>query len=370
MKTHIFILTLILFTGVAYSQNPTYNLYAKNFTLGDSLTLHDMIKFDIYVEHTNPPTAFEYAGGQYMFNFNTGITSTGLEFKIVGNSDLPASMIPRGPQVSGSQLRLATGTFPGAGNGYIMTGNSPGGSLICQVRLRNIGTSFNNVPLDLEWRNSPLSNPVTKVFAYVESFTTEITTPSTHSIIGGNVLSGIALDVRVLMEGLYNNLFNLMNRKDPVRVYLAEVNSPNTIVDSASAVIDSVTFTGRFNFMSAPTGTYYLKVRHFNTLETWSKAGGVVLTQGGLFSYDFTVDANQAYGNNLKLKGSKYCMWSGDVNQDGIIDGTDLSSIDNLAYNFTSGYGLPEDLNGDNIVDGIDFLIGDNNRTYHYVIAP
>ena len=63
-------------------------------------------------------------------------------------------------------------------------------------------------------------------------------------------------------------------------------------------------------------------------------------------------------------------MWSGDVNQDGIIDGTDLSSIDNLAYNFTSGSGIPEDLNGDNIVDGIDFLIGDNNRTYHYVIAP
>ncbi|MBX7043629.1 MAG: hypothetical protein K1X85_12090 [Ignavibacteria bacterium] len=370
MKTIIAIALLMASVSTSFSQNPAYNLVAKNFTLGDSLTLHDMIKFDIYLIHTNAPTVFEYAGGQYMFNFNTGISTTGLEFKIVGNTDLPASMAPRGPQVSGSQLRLAVGTFPGPGNGFLMTGNGPNGNLICQVRLRNVGAPFVNVPLNLQWRNAPESNPVTKIFAYVGGSTAEITTPSTHSIEGGNVLNGISLDVRVLIEGLYNNLFNLMNRKDNVKVYLADFNSPNAIVDSASAVIDSITFTGRFNFMNAPSGIYFLKVKHFNTLETWSKPGGISLTQGGLYSYDFTTSAAQAFGDNLKLKGNKYCMWSGDVNQDGIIDGTDLSSIDNLAYNFTAGADIPEDLNGDSIVDGIDFLIGDNNRTYHYVIAP
>jgi hypothetical protein len=370
MKDLFIAILLVAFSSVSYPQNPTYNLVAENFSLGDSLTVHDMIKFDIYVTHTNPPMIYEYAGGQYMFNFNTAVTSSSIEVKIVGNSDLPVELKPRGPSISGSQIRLGVNAFPGAGLGYIMTGNGPQGTYICQVRLRNLGGTFNNVPLNLQWRDLPSSNPVTRLFAYVGTTNTDITTPATHSIQGGNVLNGITVGVRVLMEGMYNNLFNLLNRKDSVRVYLAEINAPYNKVDSAVRDVDSVSFTGEFYFMSAPSGTYYLVVKHFNCLETWSKAGGIAVTQGGIFSYDFTTSASQAYGDNLKPKGTKYCMWSGDVDQDGIIDGTDLAAIDNAAYNFTAGYNIPEDLNGDNLVDGVDFLIGDNNRTFHYVISP
>ncbi len=369
MKNIFMFIFITAIASTAFSQNPTYTLVAKNFSLGDSLTVHDMIKFDIYVTHTNPPTVYEYAGGQYMFNFNTAVSSSGIEVKIVGNSDLPIDMKPRGPSISGSQIRLGVNSFPGAGNGFLLTGNGPQGSYICQVRLRNLGGTFNNVPLNLQWRDLPSSNPVTRLFAYVGTTNTDITTPATHSIQGGNVLTGITIGVRVLMEGMYNNLFNLLNRKDSVRVYLAEINAPYNKADSAVRDVDSVSFTGEYYFMNAPSGTYYLVVKHFNCLETWSSAG-VAVTQGGIFSYDFTTSASQAFGNNLKLKGSKYCMWSGDVNQDGIIDGTDLSSIDNSAYYFVTGLNVPEDLNGDNIVDGVDFLIGDNNRTFHYVISP
>jgi hypothetical protein len=328
-----------------------------------------MIKFDIYVTHTNPPTVYEYAGGQYMFSFNTAITSGGMEVKIIGNSGLPVDMKPRGPSISGSQIRLGVNTFPGAGLGFLMTGNGPQGTHICQVRLRNLGGTFNYVPFNLQWRDLPNSNPVTRLFAYVGTTNTDITTPSTHTIQGGNVLTGITIGVRVLMEGMYNNLFNLMNRKDSVRVYLADINAPYSKIDSAVRDVDSVSSTGEFYFTNAPTGTYFIVVKHFNCLETWSSSG-VAVTQGGIFSYDFTSSASQAFGNNLKLKGSKYCMWSGDVDQDGIIDGTDLSSIDNSAYYFVTGLNVPEDLNGNNIVDGVDFLIGDNNRTFHYVLSP
>ncbi|MBK9403744.1 MAG: hypothetical protein IPN57_04285 [Ignavibacteria bacterium] len=69
----------------------------------------------------------------------------------------------------------------------------------------------------------------------------------------------------------------------------------------------------------------------------------------------------QAYGNNLKLKGSKYCVYSGDINQSGFVDATDMSILDNDAYNLISGRFLPSDLNGDNIVDGADMSTGDNN---------
>ncbi|MBK8983795.1 MAG: hypothetical protein IPM38_16125 [Ignavibacteria bacterium] len=57
-----------------------------------------------------------------------------------------------------------------------------------------------------------------------------------------------------------------------------------------------------------------------------------------------------AYGNNLVLKGSVYCIYSGDVNQDYIIDISDLSDVDNDVFIFASGY-KATDFNGDYIVE-------------------
>jgi len=64
-------------------------------------------------------------------------------------------------------------------------------------------------------------------------------------------------------------------------------------------------------------------------------------------------------------KGTRYCIYSGDVNQDGIVDGNDAGAIDNDAYNFITGY-VNTDLTGENIVDASDASIVDNN-TYNFV---
>jgi hypothetical protein len=53
-------------------------------------------------------------------------------------------------------------------------------------------------------------------------------------------------------------------------------------------------------------------------------------------------------------------MYSGDVNQDDIIDGTDTQLIDNDAAAFLSGY-VNTDVNGDDFVDGTDASITGNN---------
>ena len=71
----------------------------------------------------------------------------------------------------------------------------------------------------------------------------------------------------------------------------------------------------------------------------------------------------QAYGNNLKQKGSKYCIISGDIDRDGYIDASDFSPVDNSAYIALSGRFLNTDLNGDNFVDADDLNIVDNNRS-------
>jgi len=168
------------------------------------------------------------------------------------------------------------------------------------------------------------------------------------------------LDLTLAQEGFYNSSQNSLNMNDTVSVYLKSINSPYQNIDSARGIIDSLSLTGNFIFRNAPSANYYIVIKHRNSIETWSKAGGEVYVFGGVLSYDFTLSASQAYGNNLQLSGTKFCIFSGDVNQDGTIDLADGSLIDNDAFNFNSGY-LPTDVNGDGVTDLADAVYADNN---------
>lgn len=180
-------------------------------------------------------------------------------------------------------------------------------------------------------------------------------------------IRSIKVNLKVIMEGMYNTLSNSLSRKDSVTVYLHEAFSPYSLKDSAKAGIDTLSFSGTFSFTNAPSSQYYLVVKHFNCLETWSKSGGEYFNADGTTSnYDFTNSIAQAYGNNLILKGSKYCIFSGDVDKNGTVDITDVAFIDNDAFNILTGIRLPTDLDGNDIVDIADLTIGDNN-SYNFV---
>lgn len=77
-------------------------------------------------------------------------------------------------------------------------------------------------------------------------------------------------------------------------------------------------------------------------------------------SYDFTTAQSQTYGSNAVLNYSKYLMFSGDVNKDGVIDASDMSDVDNDVTNSVFGYN-GTDLNGDDATDASDLSIVDNN---------
>lgn len=168
------------------------------------------------------------------------------------------------------------------------------------------------------------------------------------------------LNLKMAQEGFFNSVQNSLNLKDTVSVFLMNSNSPYQKIDSARGVVDSLTLTGNFGFRNAPSGIYYLAVKHRNSIETWSKSGGETYTFGGTLNYDFTSAASQAFGNNLRISGSKYCFYSGDVNQDGIVDLGDGTLIDNDASSFAAGY-IATDVNGDGIVDVADAVFADNN---------
>ncbi len=177
----------------------------------------------------------------------------------------------------------------------------------------------------------------------------------------------LKLNLKALMEGIYYPLFNLMSRRDTVKIYLHQTTSPYNIIDSSKSVIDSLTFRGVFKFYNAAPGTYFLAFKHFNSIETWSKSGGVPMTLTDTAFYDFTISISQAYGNNLKLKGGKYCIYGGNVNGDAIVDGSDLSEVDNDSFAGLTGRFLRSDVNGDNIVDAADVSLVDNN-SYNSVV--
>ncbi len=377
------LLILLALIEPLYSQNPTYNLRAMNFEYKSITYPHDAIEFDIYLEHTNPPIEFSYAGGQYFFNFNHNILTgswppvsgdtSQYSYKIIG-SDLPTNFVPRNPTIrfwsldTTDQLLLAVNTFPGPGNGYIIPNVGYPGIKIVRMRLWNKTSSMNLVPLSLKWRGA-VPNPFTKLFAYVGISNNDITTPETHSIdsSGVAIIPEIRLTLSVLFEGKFYPLFNQLSSRDTAVIYLRDAIFPYTKRDSAKGVIDSLSFTRLFTFTNAPTGRYYIVVKHFQSIETWSRAGGDSLTANGSWhTYNFTTSASQAYGDNMKLKGSKYCMYSGDLNQSGFIGGTQLAMVHNDAANFVTGRNLLTDVNGDQIVDGSDILIVDNNA-YNFI---
>lgn len=376
-------LILLALIEPLYSQNPTYNLRAMNFEYKSITYPYDAIEFDIYLEHTNPPIEFVYAGGQFFFNFNHNIftgnwppssdsDTSNYSYKIIG-SELPQNFVPRKPVIrvspdSMDALYLAVNTFPGALNGYIITNNGYPGTKIVRMRLLNKTGSLNYVPLSLKWRGA-LPNPFTKLFAYVGTTNLDISTPATHSIdsSGLALFPAIRIGLTVLFECKYYPLFNQLSSRDTAVVYLRDATFPYAKRDSAKGVIDSLSFTRLFTFTNAPTGRYYIVVKHFQSIETWSRSGGDSLTANGSWhSYDFTASASQAYGSNLRLKGGKYCIYTGDINQSGFVDGSDAIRVHSDSQIFLTGRFLITDLNGDNIVDGTDYLIVDNNA-YNFV---
>jgi hypothetical protein len=172
-------------------------------------------------------------------------------------------------------------------------------------------------------------------------------------------ITSYPLQVTALSQGLWNGSVTV---QDTFTVELHAGTSPYGLaatgkVLSTTAGVLAMTLSGVTNDVS-----YYVVIKGRNVLETWS-ASPVALSAGGT-AYDFTTAANQAYGSNQILKGGKYCLYAGDVDQSGAIDTTDLRLIDQDAVKYTSLDYVGQyatDLDGNKFVDSDDLLLCDNN---------
>ena len=147
--------------------------------------------------------------------------------------------------------------------------------------------------------------------------------------------------VRTLIEGLYNGASMI---SDTVTVELRSSFFPYSSVEETKVFLNNAG-DGIAKFYNAENGIpYYLVVKHRNSIETWTATTQTFTNS--ILTYDFTTAQNKAYGNNLKLINGNWCIYSGDVNQDGFVDITDLTQVFNDNINGLNGY-IDTDLNGD-----------------------
>ncbi len=165
-------------------------------------------------------------------------------------------------------------------------------------------------------------------------------------------------------QGFYIGTPNLYQGiPDTVSIYLHRTDFPNIIVDSATALKNHISATTPIlqRFLS---GRHYIVVKHRNSIETWSRSGGELLTRGVGIIFDFPA-YNRAYNNNqfqVNAVSNLWGMFGGDIDQNGFVDLNDVNLVYNNANAFVNGY-VVTDVTGDNITDLNDILITYNNNT-------
>ena len=185
---------------------------------------------------------------------------------------------------------------------------------------------------------------------------------------GGSVI----LSQNILLEGYYlgggmmNGCLNINGiSADPMdadSIFISAMNptSPYAEVDRQTGILKT---NGDVSVSFGPSviadNFYYLKLNHRNSVETWSGAP-VQLT--AITTYSFSSAASQAFASNEALTSDNLyaAIHTGDLNQDGSVDGSDFLELDPSIQNGDGGY-LVGDLNGDGSVDASDFLVLDPN---------
>jgi hypothetical protein len=188
------------------------------------------------------------------------------------------------------------------------------------------------------------------------------------------------LNMTVLLEGLYNGTgtmrkaqgydidFNVVDQfagtvADQVTVELHDATTPYAMAYEFTPI--DLNTDGTLTISVLPgtiTGSYYIAVKHRNSIQTWS-ANPFDFSGAGPFTYDFTLDAANAYGSNVKdLLDGYFAFYCGDVDQDGGVGSPDMGLVDNQSAAFGGGY-IPEDVDGDGSVGTVDMGMVDNNSS-------
>jgi PKD repeat protein len=240
------------------------------------------------------------------------------------------------------------------------------------------GASFSGLPAGVtgNWASNVVTISGTPTLAGTYNYTITLTggcgnVTANGSIIVNTCLKTLTLN-SVLLEGLYNGS-GLMRQAqnasgsqwpvgvaDHITVELHDATNYSNIIWSAADVPLSTTGSAVISVPPAYSGTYFITIRHRNSIETTTSTA-VSFSESSI-SRSFALRTS-VFGSNLGSSGDGfYLIYGADVNQDGIVDTGDMNEVDNGSTAILIGYNV-SDANGDGIVDTSDMNIVDNNST-------
>jgi Leucine-rich repeat (LRR) protein len=181
--------------------------------------------------------------------------------------------------------------------------------------------------------------------------------------IGNFCSSSSIVTLRLFIQGYYDSAIHGMRSVktnqgltakiadvDAVTVELRQANGQ--LIASTATLLKT---TGMLScaFSSAPSGSFYIVVKNRNFIETWTATSQTIGATP--LVYDFTTSVSKAYGSNMKLlENGVYGLYSGDINQDGFIEGSDYDQLNTDTKDSAIGFNST-DLNGDGFVDALDY---------------
>ncbi|MDQ3021754.1 MAG: hypothetical protein M3R36_14460 [Bacteroidota bacterium] len=251
-------------------------------------------------------------------------------------------------------------------NNIIINLSTPGSTSGFTVAYRRSSANLANYAATSDFNNFYAGTPSVNRLIYFDGTTGDITLAAYKARVAprdANSVSGLIKTLNLTIN------FEACTETDTITVELRSAIPPYNVIDVAVG-LGGQSAKHVFNFDNATdTGNYYIVVKHRNSIETWSKFGGEDFSLG-ILNYDFTSSASQAFGNNMVNVGGEWSIYTGDVNQDGVVDLTDMGLIDNDAFNFVTGY-VSTDLNCDEFVDLTDLGFADNNASnFVAVVRP
>ncbi|MEP7165178.1 MAG: reprolysin-like metallopeptidase [Ferruginibacter sp.] len=182
----------------------------------------------------------------------------------------------------------------------------------------------------------------------------------------------ITVNVKLFLQGYYNAGSGIMqpvlnNESVPSSLatetdtIIVELHHQTThaLIDTKKVVL-LTNGTASATFIQ-PAGSYFIAVRHRNTLQTWTTAPLACTSSTPL--YNFTTAANKAFGDNqVQVAAGIWAFFTGDLNQDEFIDVSDYPFFDSDNLGGVSGVYASTDMNGDGFVDVSDYPVFDNNN--------
>ena len=180
------------------------------------------------------------------------------------------------------------------------------------------------------------------------------------------------LNLTLYLEGLFNGV-DMNPAQDDMGDHWGSTIADVITVELHDAVNPSIiqaTFTNQMlntngsctvTIPSSLSDSYYIVIKHRNSIQTWSEIP-LGFTNSPI-NYDFSIAASKAFGDNqIEVSPGVYALFVGDVNQDEVIDLSDLVEMDTDLTNGTVAY-VVYDLNGDGVVDLSDLVAIDVNLT-------